>query len=423
MIPAPTGQEFSALAEEYPIARGRQEAPRERMATQTPLGRRGVTARVRRAWLRTAARLLPLGGTSDGNQLTLFVNGDDAFHAMLAAIEHARTAIWLETYIFEPDALGLRVLAALTAAAARGVSVVLLVDAVGSGNLDDEHLAPLEQEGGRAVRFNVPWHSDLSPLVRDHRKILVVDHTLAFCGGMNMTAEYAGPVLGTNRFRDTHVLLEGPGVADLGQLFVGSFQMATGERLAVGPRPAPMPRGVQVQVLGSNQRGGKRHIQRALFHTLGRAVKTCALTSPYFVPPPRLLRQLVSAARRGVAVRILTAGLTDVPAARVAAEHIYGTLLRAGVQIFEMNARTLHAKTSTIDGVYCSVGSFNLDRWSYGRNLEVTVACMNGDVAAALQRCFEADLVNAREVKLAEWEARGTWRRVLGYLAFQLMRV
>ena len=394
-----------------------------RMATHTPPWRHGVTARVRRAWLRTAARLLPLGGTSHGNQLTLFVTGDDAFAAMLAAIGHAGEVVWLETYSFEPDPLGKLVLAALTAAAARGVRVVLLVDAVGSGNLDDGDLAPLRAAGGRAERFNVPWHLDLSPLVRDHRKILLVDHILAFCGGMNMTAEYAGPELGTNRFRDTHMLLEGPGVADLAQLFVGSFQMATGERLTAGPRPTPMSRGVQVQVLGTNHRGGKRHIQRALFHTVGRAVKTCALTSPYFVPPPRLLRQLVAAARRGVTVRVLTAGLSDVPAARVAAEHIYGSLLRAGVQIFEMNARTLHAKTSTIDGVYCSVGSFNLDRWSYGRNLEVTVACMDSDVAAALQRCFENDLQSAREVKLAEWETRSLWRRVLGYFAFQLMRV
>jgi cardiolipin synthase A/B len=119
----------------------------------------------------------------------------------------------------------------------------------------------------------------------------------------------------------------------------------------------------------------------------------------------------------------LTAGISDVPIAAIAARHLYGRLLRGGVKIFEMTKRTLHSKTATIDGIYASVGSFNLDRWSFARNLEVNVAVLDGDVALALEHQFEKDLELSREVKLEEHNARGWVDRVVGWIAYQLMRL
>ena len=153
------------------------------------------------------------------------------------------------------------------------------------------------------------------------------------------------------------------------------------------------------------------------------AQRRCFLTSPYFVPPHRLMRYIREAAERGVDVRILTAGLSDVPLVRWASQHLYGRLLRSGVRIYEMVGRNLHAKTTTIDHVYSSVGSFNLDHWSFRRNLEVNVSVLDPGMAAEVEGRFREDLESSREVLLAQSERRSWLRRAVHWLAYQAMRV
>lgn len=378
-------------------------------------------------WKTTAARLLRLGGDSDGNDVVLLVDGDDAFAAMLAAIESARVRVWFETYIFQPDDLGSRVLLALAAAARRGIDVRLLVDDHGSADLRPEHTADLVAAGGVVVRFNpthaLPWRRPLPLSLRDHRKILIVDDDHAFLGGMNVSVDYAGPQLGNSRFRDTHVLLTGPAAADVAVIFGRSFHHATG---VTPPALAPVPPradGCYVQILGSDRFRRRRRIQRALATTVQRAQRSITLTTPYFVPPPRLLRSLRRAASRGVAVRILTAGVSDVPIAAAAARHVYGSLLQSGVRIWELHGQTLHAKTAVVDGFYAHVGSFNLDRWSYDRNLEVVAMTLDPGVGRALEAVFDHDLTHSVEVELAQWQERGLWARLKGFVAWQLARL
>jgi cardiolipin synthase len=302
------------------------------------------------------------------------------------------------------------------------VEVILLVDALGSPKLTA--LAPLTQAGARVQIFNPPfsWKRRRPILQRDHRKILVVDD-VGFCGGMNISEDYAGHRRGNALFRDSHALLEGPCVHDLARIFAATVQSTTRRRLALPARAAPMDGGVLVQVLESDVPRKKRHIQRALYQTLGHAEKSCFLTTPYFCPPHRMLKALMHAARRGVDVRVLTAGMSDVPIVAIGARHLYGNLLNAGVRIFEMKKRTLHAKTVTIDGVYASVGSFNLDRWSFERNLECNFAAIAPDLAAQLERCFATDVELGDEVKPEQWVVRSLWVRLIGWLAYQLMRL
>lgn len=387
-----------------------------------------LTARVRdrlaRAWHLTLARLFPLGGSSEGNRLELYFDGDRAFLAMLEAIEGATTRVWLETYIFEPDALGLKVLDALARAAARGAHVILLYDAFGSPNLGPSHTRALVEAGGRAVAFNplFAFRRRLPLVTRDHRKILIVDE-IGFAGGMNVSREYAGTQLGNARFRDTHARLEGPSVRHLAAVFTGSFKEATGDELRLFPAPAAREDGSFVQVLGSNARRRRRHIQRAMRQTVGRCLSRCYLTTPYFVPPKRLIHALIFAKRRGVDVRVLTAGDSDVPIVRRASLHLAGQLLKRGVRIYELFGHTLHAKTATLDGIYASVGSFNLDLWSYRRNLEVNVTVLDPDLARDLEAQFEEDLTHAKEIDYESWKARGLFARFVDWLAYQMMRI
>jgi cardiolipin synthase len=384
--------------------------------------RRRLSTRLRASWARTARRLAPLGGVSLNNQVTMFVDGDDAYDAMLAAIARASARVWLETYIFEPDRVGQAFLAALERAAERGVEVVLIVDAVGSSKLSGQLLAPLKAAGARVLLYNpLSLRRKRSPLHRDHRKILVVD-AVAFCGGMNISEDYAGVRWGRATFRDTHALLEGPCVADFARI-VRFSALVGGTELRASSPSLSLEKGIQIQVLQSDVPRAKRHIQRALLQAIARAERRAWLTTPYFVPPPRLLKALVAARKRGVEVSVLTAGISDVPIAAAAARHLYGSLLRAGVRVLEMEKRTLHAKTATIDGTWSLIGSFNLDRWSFERNLEVCFSALAPDLAQSLEEVFSADRALCREVRLSEWQGRTLWERVKGFLAYQLMRL
>ncbi len=375
-------------------------------------------------WRRRVGRLLRLGGASDGNELTLFVDGDDAFDAMLGAIARARTRVWLEVYIFTCDALGTPVLAALAAAAARGVDVRLLVDGIGSPDFPAAG-APLVAAGGRVAVFNpaVRLRRRLPLTMRDHRKILIVDDDVGFCGGMNVSADYGGVRRGNDGFRDTHLLLQGPAVRDLADVFAASWRHAVDEPVPHFPAAAARADGSHVQILGSDQFRRRRAIQRALHHAVVHAHQRIRLTTPYFVPPPRLLSALAAAARRGVVVEVLTAGVSDVPVAAVAARHLYGRLLRAGVRIHELGGRKLHAKTAAVDGLYAHVGSFNLDRWSWDRNLEVVAMVLDPGFATALDRVFDDDLRASTPVTLERWRARSLFDVVVGWCAWQLARL
>ena len=215
--------------------------------------------------------------------------------------------------------------------------------------------------------------------------------------------------------------LEGPCVRDLGNVFASSWELLGYRRPALPRRAGRMGKSF-LQVQASRGWQGRRSIQRALRLTTRNAMRHCYVTTPYFVPSLRLSRALKRAAERDVDVRVLTAGVSDVPIVAFASRHIYGSLLKHGVRIFEMYGSTLHAKTITIDGLYSNVGSFNLDQWSDKRNLEANVAIIDPDVAVELESMFADNLAQAKEVTLDTWAKRSIWKRLLHWTAYQLLR-
>jgi cardiolipin synthase len=375
------------------------------------------------AWRATMRLLRPLGAVSFGNEVEVVTDGDALFESMWEAIDGATRSVTMSTYTLEPDRVGQRTLRALADASARGCTVTFVYDAIGSFRLGEDDVRPLRETGARVVAYNplLRWRRR-SRLVRNHQKILVVDRELGFCGGMNVAEEYAGERHGTGLFRDTHLVLRGPCVADLAELALGVVG-GEEERVARPRQAVAWVAGTLVQILESNVRRQRRAIQRALKMTVRRAQERCYLTTPYFVPSGRLMGRLKRAARRGVDVRILTAGRSDVPIVRLASQHLYGRLLRAGVRIYELQSGTLHAKTAAIDGLYASVGSFNLDHWSDRRNLEVNVSFLDAAMAGEIEDAFEHDLEGAREMHLGHWERRSPLQRALHWAAYQLMRI
>ncbi|MEI9940683.1 MAG: phospholipase D-like domain-containing protein [Pseudomonadota bacterium] len=371
----------------------------------------------------------------EGNQLRLLRNGSAAFPEMLAAIASAEQQILLEMYWFGSDSIGRKFAAALGAAAKRGVEVSVIFDAVGSVGASDEMFAELERAGAQVIEFNpiAPWKRRfrLSRLTRrDHRKILVIDGKTGFTGGINIADYWLPEDDGGAGWRDDMVRIDGPAVAGLSDCFALVWARLRGRKLrlpdALLQPPAPessrrshLP---AIRVLGQRFLRTQRQISRAYLHYVRRAERRIFIANSYFVPDRRVLRALAQAARRGVDVRIIVAGQSDVDIVRHASRAVWGRLLRVGVRIFEWDESVLHAKTAVVDGLWSTIGTFNFDYMSLRMNLEVNVSVLDARFAGRLEASFLEDFERCREVSLVDFRFRPLGLRLLEYLAYRLRK-
>jgi cardiolipin synthase len=257
---------------------------------------------------------------------------------------------------------------------------------------------------------------------RNHRKSLVVDGKVGFTGGLNISDDYAAPVDGGRGWRDTHVRIVGPTALELERLFLQTWRRHRGPRF--DQEAFNRPGGAAcagIKIVGNDFALDSKAIRRAYTEAFNRAASHIYLTHAYFLPPSRLLKALVSAARRGVRVVVILAGTTDVLMVLYAARGLYPRLLRAGVEVYEWNnGRVLHAKTAVADGMWATVGSSNLDPLSLRQNLEVNAIVLDAPFAAALERMFYEDLeqcVRVTKETVREW---GLFQRLASWIAFRL---
>jgi cardiolipin synthase len=359
------------------------------------------------------------------NRVSLLLDGRQAFPAMLNAIAQAKSTICLETYILRDDHTGRRFAAALAERARAGVEVNLLYDAWGS-SVSEPFLQALGAAGVRTHPFHRvgpwswPWTFLARILRRDHRKSLVVDGRVAFLGGLNISDDYAAPEDGGAGWRDTHVRVEGPAALQLQALFLRTWRRHMGARLDRARYARPGPPDRSLRIVASDFRLRRRGIRRAYLAAIGYARHEVLITQAYFLPPLSLLRAILQAARRGVEVRIILAGTTDVPLVLYAVRAMYERFLRAGVRIFEWRGRVLHAKTAVVDSRWATVGSSNLDAMSFFGNLEVNAVVEDPAFARALEEVFADDLTHCVEIKLADVQRRGIVDRIAFWLAYLL---
>jgi cardiolipin synthase A/B len=348
------------------------------------------------------------GTWQDGNHFTLLAEGRRYLPAMEDAIAGARSYIVLELYLMESGRLAGRLIDRLVRAAQRGVTVLVLLDGFGSMGLDGKDRDTL-REAGVALRFFNPlaWGQLGNVLMRDHRKLLIVDGEVAFTGGFGAVDEFI------DAWFDVAVRIEGPVVADWLQLFArlwvspltrGDGEPALVQRLMAQGRPA-----VERPMLGRVM-WGQGYRYQAIRHSLHQRVMTARqriwVCTPYFVPTLSLRRRLARAARRGVDVRLLLPGdAHDHPGVRYAGQRFYGRLLRAGVRIYEYQPGFIHAKISLVD-TWVSVGSCNFDHWSLQWNLEANQEVLNAAFADQTAALFEHNFSVSHEILPAQWAQR-----------------
>lgn len=370
-------------------------------------------ARIPRRYRTSADRLVA------GNRVGLLRDGTQAFPAMLDAIRSAEQQVLLEMYWFGSDGIGRQFARALSDKAREGVEVAVIHDSVGSLDADPEMFDEMGAAGVRVVEFNpvAPWQRRfrLDRLNRrDHRKILVVDGWVGFVGGINIGDPWnPDPDTGAC-WRDDAVRIEGPAVESLGLFFARTW-VAQGERpLTKHPTVAVSEGlGTNVRVLGEYGLRNRREIRRAYLYRVWHARKRVWIANSYFVPDRVVRRALVRAARRGVDVRVLVPAHSDIPAIYYAGRATYDRLMRYGVRIFEWQRNVFHAKTAVVDGLWSTVGSYNLDYRSFRYNLEVSVAIEDEAFASAMEASYEQDLAESVEVRLDDFRYRPLGERLL----------
>jgi cardiolipin synthase len=354
-----------------------------------------------------------------GNSVRLLQDGAATYPAMLAAIGAATDHINLESYIIEDDEIGRQFSELLLHKRSQGVQVNLVYDSVGSIGTPQAFFDRLTAGGVQVLEFNPvnPLSAKNEWLVnnRDHRKLLVIDGRTAFVGGINFSRVHSGgssagrngPEL-RSAWRDTHLQIEGPVVDEFQKLFMTTWAKQGGAPLpAANYFPALSRKGGEmVRAIGSTPDDPHSLIYLTLIAAISKAQRHVYLTNAYFVPDPQLLDVLTEAARRGVDVRLVLPGQSDSDVAFHAGRSRYSALLRAGVKIHQRRGAMLHAKTATIDGVWSSVGSTNLDRRSFLHNDELDAAILGREFAGQMQAAFTADLEASEPVDLERWEAR-----------------
>jgi cardiolipin synthase len=311
-----------------------------------------------------------------------------------------------------------------------GVRINIIYDAFGSWTTPAEYFDILRAAGVQLLEFN-PINPLRHPIrssmhLRDHRKLLIVDGRVAFIGGVNISSVYSRrPTDAEERempWRDTHLKIEGPVVADLQRLYIEHW------RSRAGSAPQSADYFPQLEVVGHQAiavaacAAGRRRnpLYRALLSAIRAAQRNVYITSAYFVPTRRLVRALIDAARRGVDVRLALPGISDSWAPLAAGRSIYGRLLQGGVRIYERHNAILHAKTAVIDAAWVTVGSSNMDWRSLLHNAEANVVIIDAEAAARFEALFAVDIAASEELTLERWQQRGWRARITEWLARKL---
>jgi cardiolipin synthase A/B len=357
------------------------------------------------------------------NRVVLFPDGPVFFRSMFAAINSAERFILLEYYLIRNDFTGSLLADELANAVKRGVRVLLIYDYIGSVETPASYFKNLARRGVELISFNTPsfrrgmgWFDK-----RDHRKMVVVDGTLAFLGGFNIGDEYAGIVDLPLRFRDVGFSISGSAVGELVRVFRETWRMERGQLPDLPEQPlsardesrTSRRRGQSsVSIVSGGPHHRSSYIRDAFLFSIASASEEIIIATPYFVPGPRIIRSLLRAARRGVMIRLLLPARSDVPLVRILGRGFYGALLKEGIEIRELEREILHAKVMLIDGERTVIGSANLDQRSFHRNFEINCIIDSSAFGRQIRNMLQEDLGDSRQVMLEDHERRGMVARL-----------
>ncbi len=373
-----------------------------------------------------------------GCEVTVLRDGGATYPAMLAALAAAERTICFETYILAADATGDRFKAVLMERARAGVAVRVIYDAVGSFGLPESWVDELRVAGCEVIDFNpiAPWRRRFRLSHRDHRKIIVVDDRVGFTGGLNIANDYAAVEDGGVGWHDVHCEVTGPIVLDLARMFRRTWlrcggtnyrppPAASSEPISPASGPTRGPRHLTqafVRLLDNTHRRQRTTVRRAYLQVIRSAKRSVLIENAYFLPDRGVRRALARAVARGVDVRVLVPGSSDVRLIEWAGLYVFRRMARRGIKILRWRGVMMHAKTATVDALWSTIGSYNFDAQSRFNNLEVTIEILDPATGQALVENFERDVANAEPFDEQSWLRQPWWRKAAAWVAYRLRR-
>lgn len=351
----------------------------------------------------------------DGNSVELLVRGEQAFQRIFATIRSARKIICLQFYHFKNDDTGTELASILKEKVREDIPVYLLYDHLGSFGTPRSFWRDL-REAGVNVRASHPF-SPSAPfryLHRDHSKVITVDGTSAFTGGLNIANQYRGfPFLRRDSWRDTGIFMRGPVALALQKEFGHAWKLWKGDELPHMPEAPAIEGGIPALPIFTRSNRGRRRMRKLLYYSINHASEEISLTTAYFVPSRRMVHTLELAVKRGVRVRLLVPGTSDVMPAHYVGRFFFSRLLRAGVEIYTYNGTMLHAKTYIFDRKWSIVGSANLDIRSIRWNDEGNVGILDNGFTRQMNDIFQNDMENSEKIRSEVWQKRPLYEKLL----------
>ena len=356
-----------------------------------------------------------------GNKIKTLQNGDQIFPAMLGAIKRAEKTISFETFVYWAGDIGQKFCNALSERSKAGVKVHIILDWWGTQRIDEKYIDSMKTTGIEIEKYHpLRWYNFNRMNNRTHRKLLIVDGKIGFIGGVGIADEWQGNAESKDHWRDSHYQVEGPVVAQMQAAFNDNW-INTRSKVLLGnnyfPELKPIAKGIMAQVIRS-ARYSSENVRLMNLLAISSAVKNIRLQAAYFVPDELTIKTLVAAQKRGVNIEIIVPGpYMDSKTVQRASPSLWGSLLDAGVKIYEYQPTMYHCKVLIVDNLGVSVGSTNFDDRSFRLNDEANLNIYDADFAAEQIKFFEEDKSKSHLVTRADYRKMSKIRKMLDKLA------
>ena len=355
---------------------------------------------------------------SGNNQVQIFKNGEQKFPALISALRNAKHHIHLEYYIFDDDEIGNEVLHILNEQAEKGVEVRMIVDALG-GEIHRKTIKKLKSKGIQFHEYHPVLFSSLANRVnyRDHRKIVVIDGTIGFVGGINIADRYINNEKSALYWRDTHCMIEGEAVYSLQVLFILNWYFVSNSLIQPGMDYFPImeKKGeVLTSVISSDPDSDNPNLMEGYFSMINTAREEILIITPYFIPNESVLTALKTCAKGGVKVKLLMPSEPDSLFVHSASLTYMGELLRNDIEVYMYTKGMIHAKVMIIDEELSTIGTANMDYRSFDNNAEVNAVFFDQDIAKELKNQYLEDLQNAYRLDYLAWKKRPLKIKLIG---------
>ncbi len=351
---------------------------------------------------------------TDNNDVRIYTDGKEKFHALLQEIEQAKCYIHIQYYIIQRDELWRELEQALVRKVKQGVEVRVLFDSMGCRSMRNKDWDRMERAGIHVAEFFPALFGPLQFRInyRNHRKIVVIDGRVGFVGGFNVGREYLGLDSKFGYWRDTHLCIEGAAVTSLAVRFVLDWNYAAKENLFLEDKLFEIPKYVRnghdpIQIISSGPDSQIKTIHDNYLRLIHSAKHHVYIQTPYFIPDDSILDALKIASRSGIDVRIMVPCKPDHPFVYWATYSYLGDMVAAGAKCYVYDNGFLHAKTLSADGMVACVGTANMDFRSFGLNFEVNAVIYSERTVQRLERAFENDMTRSTHVTRKVYDQRG----------------